>query len=283
MQVHTTQTLHAGEPAPARDARETRQWPMHARSVGELLDLSVDLFVARMIQSVGLAFLMWLPVRLIWVLLGSSDWADESAQWLFGVFANSSVQALSVALAIQVIYAELQERRLSAGRALLVALRRSPALLLSTALIAMGTSMGLFCCLLPGIYLTFLWSAAPAALVLEGSGPIAALRRSQQLVGKQFLRWLGVTVCALLIKLPYDGIVIGLDQPSTQEWAQAAGIPLSVFALAQVFLSSLLLSISTAAWAIVATVFYLDCRVRSEGFDLAMRLERLQAVHGSGR
>jgi len=283
MQVHTTQTLQGGEPAPAPDARETREWPMHARSVGELLDLAVDLFVARMLPAVGLAFLLWLPVRSVWVLLGSGAWADESAQWLFGVFANSCVQALSVALVLQVIYAELQGRRLGAGRALIVALRRSPALLLSTTLVAIGTSLGMFCCLVPGIYLTFLWSAAPAALVLEGSGPIASLRRSQQLVGKQFLRWLGLTVCALLIKLPYDGIVIWLDQPSTLEWALDAGIPAGGFALAQVVVSSLLFAISTAAWAIVATVFYLDCRVRSEGFDLAMRLERLQAAHAGGR
>ena len=53
--------------------------------------------------------------------------------------------------------------------------------------------------------------------------------------------------------------------------------------LASLRVPALLLAVSTAAWAIVITVFYLDCRVRQEGFDLAMRLERLQNAESLGR
>jgi hypothetical protein len=243
------------------------------------LDLAVDLFVARILQTVGLAFLMWLPVRCGLLLIDSGALADSGLQWLFALFTSSLVQALSIALVIQVVYAELQGRPQSIARALKVALLRAPALLLSTAVISTGTTLGMLCCV-PGIYLSYLWSAAPSALVLEGLGPIESLRRSQALVRKQFPRWIGLTVCALLIKLPYDAAAVWLEVPESVEWiTQELGLSLAVFGLLKVFITSLLLAVSTALWAIVATVFYLDCRVRTEGFDLSMRLERLQSTH----
>ena len=284
MKGNNTQTLSSEDPGLARAGDQAGAWPLYARSLGQLLDLSVDLFVACLTPTVGLTFLMWLPVRFVWVILGSGGTQDATAQWVFGLFANSTVQALSAALVIQIVYAQLQGRPQSAGQALMAALRRAPALLLCASIVALGTGIGTACCFVPGVFLMFLWSAAPSALVLEGLGPVEALRRSQQLVRKQFPRWLGITVFALLLKLPYDAVVVLLDMPSTAQWAlQELGAPALAYKLAQVFVTSLLLAVSSAAWAIVATTFYLDCRVRLEGFDLAMRLERLQANAMGGR
>src|SRR5688500_9371849 len=129
MQSQTTQTLSRGEPSDPRPPGQGEAWPMHARSVGQLLDLAVDLFVQRFAATVGLTFLMWLPVRLLWVLLQESESSDLT---LFHSFATFTVQALAVALAIQVIYSELQGRRIGMRQPLMGALRRAPALLVMT-------------------------------------------------------------------------------------------------------------------------------------------------------
>lgn len=253
---------------------------MHARSVGQLLDLAVDLFVQRFAATVGLTFLMWLPVRLLWVLLQDSESADLT---LFHSFATFTVQALAVALAIQVIYAELQGRRIGMRQPLMGALRRAPALLVMTGITSVCTIAGVLCCVVPGVFLAYLWSVAPAALVLEGLGPIASLRRSQKLVRRHFGRWAGVMICAVLLQLPYESVVLTLDTTWAAEGFRDLGIPHGVYLALQAVLSAFLLAISSAAWATVATTFYLDCRVRSEGFDLAMRLERLQQAEAPAR
>ncbi len=256
---------------------------MHARGVGQMLDLAVDLFVACLVPTVGLAFLMWLPVRIAWVLLGSAEEESAAVQVLLNLIGATVVQTLSVALTIQIVYAELQGSRLSMRKALLVAVKRGPALIACSILVSMGTTAG--CCLVVGfIFIMYIWSVAPAALLLESRGPLDCLVRSQQLVRKSFPRWAGLMLCAFAFKLPFDAAAAFLDQPQIIHWAlEEQQVSPLLYSLAQVFLTSLLLAVSAAGWSIVITVFYLDCRVRREGFDLAMRLERLTNAALVGR
>ncbi len=283
MQKQTTQTLSGQGPAERGEQRPGHEWPMHARGVGEMLDLALELFVACIVPTVGLAFLMWLPVRCIWVLLEQRGANIEALRAIFNAFAGSLVHLMTVSLIIQVVYGELQGRRPSLREPLIVALKRAPALFLATLVISLGTSIGMICMAVPGIVLMYVWSVAPAALVLERKGPLECLRRSYQLVNNRFLAWAGITVCVYALKAPYDAVAVCLDLPQVMNWAKdEIGVSPLVYSLAQVFLSALLLAISSAAYAIAITVFYLDCRVRREGFDLAMRLERAESASVSG-
>lgn len=280
MSTRTTQTLseQASAPGPGGESA-ARLWPMHARGVGQMLDLAVDLFVVRCVPVVGIVFLMWLPVRLFSVNFGpaSADGQTELLQAFLGFVGSVAVQTLSVALAIQVVYVELQGRKLELKPLLLLSAKRAPALLLCTILITGVLWFGFLCLIAPGVYLMYIWSVAPAALVLEGSGPIRCLVRSKQLVGKNFLPWAGLMLSVFALKLPYDAAVGAIDYPDVVDYAVTElGWSHAAVGAVRVLLGSLLMAVSSAAWSIVVTVFYLDCRVRREGFDLSMRLERLQ-------
>lgn len=284
MQTQTTQTLSGDDPGASPAIVAGSSWPMHARGVGQMLDLAVDLFVDCLVPTVGLAFLMWLPVRIAWVLLGSAEAESAAVQILLNLIGATVVQTLSVALTIQIVYAELQGSRISMRQALLVAVKRGPALLGCSILVSMGTTAGCCALLVGAIFVMYIWSAAPAALVLESRGPLDCLVRSQQLVRKSFLRWAGVMLCAVALKLPFDAAAAFMDQPQIVHWAlEEQHVSPVLYSLAQVFITSLLLAVSAAGWSIVITVFYLDCRVRREGFDLVMRLERLTNAALLGR
>ncbi len=284
MQTQTTQTLSGEGPGDSPAIVADPSWPMHARGVGQMLDLAIDLFVACLVPTVGLAFLMWLPVRIAWVLLGGPEPESAALQILLNLVGTTVVQTLSVALTIQIVYAKLQGQRISMREALLVAVKRGPALLLCSILVSMGTTAGCCLFLVGAIFIMYIWSVAPAALLLESRGPLDCLVRSQQLVRKSFLRWAGVVACTFAFKLPFDAAAAFLDQPQVIHWAlEEQHVSPAGYSLAQVFVTALLLSVSAAGWSIVITVFYLDCRVRREGFDLAMRLERLTNAALLGR
>ena len=65
--------------------------------------------------------------------------------------------------------------------------------------------------------------------------------------------------------------------PAARAWLEPrTGLGTLAFDVLDVALSSVLMGLGTAFGAVVLTVFYIDCRVRSEGFDLVMRFERLR-------
>lgn len=245
--------------------------PMHPRDVGQLLDLAVDVFTARFLPLVGAAFVLWLPLRLLLF-----DDREPDLLFILGIAHSLIAQTLCVAVSIQIVYAHLQGREMGLGAVLITALRRSPALLFTSALIGAVTSTACMCLVAPGVWIMFLWSVVPAALILERVGAVDALSRSQRLVRGSFSRWLGVMVCAMALKLPFDAIGSAFEVPWVRAYCvDELELHPALYTAGEVVLLSLFLAISAAGMAVVTTVYYLDCRVRREGFDLEMRLERL--------
>ncbi|MGH8898709.1 MAG: hypothetical protein ACRDZ4_17240 [Egibacteraceae bacterium] len=133
----------------------------------------------------------------------------------------------------------------------------------SGGLVALG-----FLLLLGGIVgvviVSSLYVAVAPAVVTEGIGPVAAMRRSWRLrrprlwptVGVVLVTWLFTGVISLIVGVVTSGIAAGLGGPFA--WVltgiggllgQLVGIPLG---------------------AIVATLLYFDGRIRQEGLDLQM-------------
>lgn len=123
------------------------------------------------------------------------------------------------------------------------------------------------------IWLYTVTSMAPAALVLERSGVVGALRRSRVLVMRSFWRILGVLVLAALITGIIQSILV---------------VPLSLIAGASL-LSSGAATLSTAFFVVSAiaggiaqtlvapynaglrALLYVDLRMRTEGLDVALQ------------
>ena len=247
------------------------------RGVGGILDAALEILRARFWTCLALAVPLWVPVQVLGTLLPPDVVnTDTLALGLAQIGLSFAVQSVVVGLVCLVVYGELQGRPASLGAVLAKVLRRAPALLLLTVVTALLTGFGLACCLVPGILAAWLLMVAPAALILEGLGGRLAVRRSAFLMSRGFWRWLGVVVTQTCLVLPLSLASMALSEPSATELIEGhLGWPPGVYDTVSILLSSSIMGLVTAFSAVVMTVFYLDSRVRHEGFDLQMRFERL--------
>ncbi len=142
------------------------------------------------------------------------------------------------------------------------------------AVMAIALVIGLMA--LPMLLLFTRWLVAQPALVAEGLGAGASLGRSWRLTSRLFWRCLGfallIYLLGVLIMLwpvllelaPLFGFVPPL-------WLSSAALPLLTAVL-----TILWLPLSSAAYML----FYYDLRVRTEGYDLAQRVDQLVAAAG---
>jgi hypothetical protein len=277
---------------------------LRPRSAPQLLDLGVEVVVSRLMACIGICTLIWFPLRAMmpWFLnqfsldpaAGASN-EKELVLFVLGMLAMSSAQMLAAVIGTTavtvIVYFQLVGRPLSGVEAFRRTLRRAFALLgvFLCNLMAIGLSVGalgllsVFCppffilTLFVYLYLTWKLSVAPSALVLEGLGVGQALRRSWKLTEKSFFRWLGVVFLAqsLVVGLGM-GLQVG-DNIELRDWLlESTGISSMLFNVVFVGVSAVFAGIATAFTSAAYTSFYLDTRIRREGLDLEMRLDRLR-------
>ena len=264
-----------------------------------MLDIALEVTRARFATCVLLSASIWIPLTLL-QRLGLQYQVFQGAN-VFAIVLGLPVQSLTAALVMIVVYGHLQGSRVGAAEALWAGFKRAPALIANmlinllilvfcvfvcaipatvvmAALWAVNPAVGVLFALpffLPMLFVSFLIAVAPVALVLENLGPLEALARGVRLVRGSFPRWLGLFAVSQLLMLPFNGIA---EAPSTHEvrdWlAPYADLSSPGYAALDVLVSSFFRGIGTAFSGVVLTVFYLDARVRREGFDLTMRLER---------
>jgi hypothetical protein len=289
----------AAKPTTRRQAQEFRLGP---RSAPEVVDLGVEVLMSRFLLCVGLGVLLWFPLRALapFVLRAApATGFDETQVYTFflalgGYSILTQLVSIVATVALTLIsYHALLGRELGAREALGKTLRRSFALLglflLQFLIVSAGTflllGLGAFCpplwlgALAFWLYFSWKLSVAPSALVLEELSVTAALSRSFSLTEGSFLRWLGVVTISGLLVAPLGGGAQLSDNVALRE-VLLAELPISpmLFDVSFVFISSVFAGLSTAVLAVVMTSYYLDTRIRREGLDLRMRLERLARV-----
>jgi len=138
-----------------------------------------------------------------------------------------------------------------------------PALWLAMLYIA-GVALGLVAFLLPGIWLAVLWAVALPAMLVEGIGPAAALRRSGALVQGQWFTTFGrLAVAFILASVASVALTYLVLLPVT-----AAVDDTSTGALVAEQLVSFVVSLVTTPFiAAVTALVYVDLRVRKERID----------------
>lgn len=293
---------------PAEAAPETTVRPaveLRPRGAAEQVDLAVDLLRGGGLALIGVCVALWFPFRaaMPW-LVELTDVrtfpAEEEFALVFAalfamVGAQTVVTLLGTAVVTVLVHGRLVGRRPSVGDALLRALRRLPGLVavLLVQALAVGAATSLlvllgFLCppILLGALVVYLWLTwklwlAPSALVLEGLGPLAALQRSWELGDRAPWRWLGVFVLTSILASFFAGVGgVGDNLELRDELLASTGVPLAVFNTVFVGVSAVFFGLSTAIQAAAITIHYLDARIRREGFDLVMRLDRLRARRG---
>lgn len=199
--------------------------------------------------------------------------------------ATSLVQSAAL---VDAAAARYLGRETTVGDALRVGLRASPRLLLM-GLAAFAAFCALWAVLLVAIavgrewyvvvagmgtgfvgmfYLAASWMVSPAVATLEGSGPIASLRRSWRLSQGNRWRILGLIALLFILQVVLSSIlsIVLVASFATDETVQ-------------VVLQQVVNLVATIAWAPIYwgtfAVLYYDLRVRKEAFDLELAAEAL--------
>lgn len=151
---------------------------------------------------------------------------------------------------------------------------------LSTAALAAGIVLGilLFIAAVPlSFWLTTKLFLVPEAIVLEGSGVFAAIRRSWRLTRGRFWKTLGVWfliqltfgVVAQIVSVPFSLLssVLGSVVTPTGETDTTAIITLVVSTVLVQIVTLLIQAVALVVGASAGTLLYVDARMRTEGLD----------------
>jgi hypothetical protein len=120
-------------------------------------------------------------------------------------------------------------------------------------------------CILPLAVTTTFFALTAPAIVIEGLGPIAGIKRSAQLVSRQFWRCLGIVLLSALVEsvlqnaLTIIPTLVALVLPDPLDWmVLAAG-------------QSAAALVTLTALVAVSVLLYLDLRIRTEALDVELR------------
>lgn len=142
--------------------------------------------------------------------------------------------------------------------------------------------IGTLAALAAAVWLSIKWVMAPAALILEGVGPLAALRRSWTLTTGNWWRTFGILVLTSIIvsiitqvvAAPVSFLAFGFgsfsSSPDTTTAALLQSLP--VLLIVQV-VTAVFTAIGFAFQAGVTALLYVDLRIRREGFDIVLLRE----------
>lgn len=198
--------------------------------------------------------------------------AFQLASQLVG-FVVTSILGAVLAGATVVIVSEAVLGREVTARAVWARVRsRVWALLWCSLVVAVVPIIGLLFFIVPGVWLWAAWSLATPALVLEGLGPMRAIRRSYRLVRGAWWRtffirvlaWLIAAVVGGVIAAPFAiiGAVVGGGDFSN-------GAPLSFVVLYSLGIA-VAATITLPFSAGVQALLYVDRRMRAEALDVTL-------------
>jgi hypothetical protein len=184
-----------------------------------------------------------------YVILTSYYW-----ERFLNILPDSAIQSLADAVICVIVSQELGGRPFSLGQALGMALHQSPALIAVALLQAISILAGLFL-IVPILVVQSVYAVAVPACVVERTGPIKALSRSEFLTKNNRWRIVGFTVAlALCASIPV--LIIAYLGGRTGHPIIATAVRLPVAGIANGF------------GAVAVAVLYAQLRLAREGADI---------------
>ena len=130
-----------------------------------------------------------------------------------------------------------------------------------------GFALAFVLVLVPTTYLAARWLVAPAVLVVEGAGPIDALRRSWRLSQDNVLRMVGYLVLFYILEMIFISVPMVALQYATMLMPSSTGAIGLMMSLSTIA-SSLISVIGLPFFAAAAVLLYYDLRIRGSGYAL---------------
>jgi hypothetical protein len=231
----------------------------HPRAYGELMGTTFQVFGRSSAVVLTAALLLITPVALgidgVWgrALADGVDAEPPPAASIVSLGLRLLLVApLMTALSVLVVQDLGRGREPTLGGALRAAGRRLPAVLGAVGLYVIGVSGGIVLLIVPGIWLLVLWYFAAQAAVVDGLGPVAAVRRSTELVRGSWWRVFGLILATGLL-FGFGGAIV------TSIIATAGSTALYVAGL--IVVEALAVSLT----GIFAALLFYDLRVRAVG------------------
>lgn len=281
--------IDGAQPGPRHDDRSPLPpppLPLRPMTIPDLLDGAFAIMKQRPRDVLTLAVAFIVPIEVLSALLlrdvlggsgifasggsASIDTADSGPLSgvgplvVSGAISVASLALLAGALA-HLVAAWYDGDDVTPGAAILVALRRSPALLVAVVVVHVLELVGLLGFLVGGYVVMALLHVVSPIIVVERLGPFRAIARSMRLTATRFGSSLAVPglvgLIGILIGFGFEAIpeVAVVVTPDDWDWL--------VRAVGQTT-SQLVIAPFTAG---VAVLYHLDLRIRAEGYDIERR------------
>jgi len=250
--------------------------PPRPQSIGEVLDTMFRIFLGTVVKSLpyGLAAMLVVQLPNLYDLARGVPLrgfgANDAVWWL--LFAAGTLTSLLCWSAIMLRQsAMLRGEALSARRELAQTLRLLPGLAALFVLIALAVGLGTAALVLPGLYLAVALTLAWPALVLEGEGPIEAMRGSLRLTRGNWGHTAAVLLVSFLIVLAF--VLAVTIAAVAVPLAGAADVALATALAAAVFIA--MGAIVAPFYGALLIALYGNLQVRRNGVDLERRIAEL--------
>jgi hypothetical protein len=151
---------------------------------------------------------------------------------------------------------------LRATEALAASFRRTPAFVAAFLLLLLPKFAGAILCWVGALIPVALFSLTAPLIVVERLGPIAAAKRSWQLIARRF--WMSV----LIVFIAYVGSSILTTVFGGLPTLLASALPAPFDWIGTAVVSAAVSMIVTTALVSVSVLMYIDLRIRTEGLDI---------------
>ena len=261
--------------------------------VGEILDSSFRLYRRRFGALVSVCAVVVIPLALVQLVVtvsapetttvtrfGSSTFRSTSVSsgtqlflLLFGLLISGFNIALAQGAAMRILSDHYLGTETSWSESLRYAFTRFGSLLWVVILSGLAWIFGAMLCFIPGIYLYVSFAVVMPVRLIEDERGGQALSRSRALVAGRWWPTFSTLLVVLLITTTLTLVITALVGGSTILATNTASSTTTrvVTGLLTAGVNVIVTPISAA----VATIIYFDLRVRKEGFDLALMIQRL--------
>jgi hypothetical protein len=235
------------------------------QSVGDIIRNTFAIYG----KGFGVIFLVYfLPVAPVTIWVNEAALAQAWGLWALG-YVVSIIVTLFASAAITVSVSDIcLGNRPSIARSYKKVLRSGILKLLGTNLMQVAIVLvGFVLLIIPGIIALFWLMFTPSAVVLEGVGGFAALKRSKALADGYNWRNFGVFLLLLLILVVVGAILGGLF---------ALILPQAASRFPERIFQAILNMIGATVTLTMIVLLYYDLRVRKEAYDAAALAEDLR-------
>jgi hypothetical protein len=219
------------------------------RTLGELMGLAFELFGRHLATFLSLTLIVVAPTVIVvdgvwggYLADGGDAEPSTAASWASLALGTVVIPPLVTALLVVVVQALARAQEPTVGAALRLAAPRLPAALGAVVLYSLGVALGFVALVVPGVWLSVRWYFGAQAAVVDGLGPVDALRRSAEVVETRWWRTFGVLLAF--------GLLIAV-------FGALAGA--AIYTSAEILLQAGLLALT----AIFGTLLFFDSRARA--------------------